>query len=235
MRLWNSLGTHGNIQIENNMRTKTLLAAAAMLAAGLASSMAQSNVYSLNVVGYVNKTVLGANKYTAIANPLNTATNTLSSLLTGLPIGAQVLKYNASIADYDLHNKLPGNLWTGPGGGATTLNPGEGILVFITGSDVTNTFVGEVMQGNLVNQFASGYNQRGNMVPDSGLVSTLQLTNVPTGAQFLQWNTTTQDWDIHNKLPGTLWSGGEPNLQVGESFILYTTTAFDWVRNFTVQ
>src|SRR5207249_3273515 len=62
LRLWNSLATHGNIQIQNNMRTKTLLAAAAMLAAGFASSMAQSNVYSLNVVGYVNRVIPGPSK-----------------------------------------------------------------------------------------------------------------------------------------------------------------------------
>jgi hypothetical protein len=39
------------------MRTKTLLVAA-VLAAGLATSMAQ-NVYSLNVVGYYNVTIPG--------------------------------------------------------------------------------------------------------------------------------------------------------------------------------
>jgi hypothetical protein len=36
------------------MRTKTLLLTAALVAAGVASSQAQSNVYSLNIVGYVN-------------------------------------------------------------------------------------------------------------------------------------------------------------------------------------
>jgi hypothetical protein len=50
------------------MRTKALMVAAT-LAAGLASSMAQSNVYSLNIVGYANVPIqLGNQLY---ANPLD--------------------------------------------------------------------------------------------------------------------------------------------------------------------
>ena len=45
--------THGKNTNYKHMRTKALLCAAA-LAAGTAASMAQSNVYSLNIVGYVN-------------------------------------------------------------------------------------------------------------------------------------------------------------------------------------
>ena len=51
------------------MRTKVLLCAAA-LAASLATSMADTNVYSINVVGYVNKTVK-ANIWYLWGNPLN--------------------------------------------------------------------------------------------------------------------------------------------------------------------
>src|ERR1700730_12330845 len=61
--------THGNTNYKNNMRTKTLVCAAALMAAGVATSMAQSNVYSLNVVGYINIT-FPANKYTLTANQL---------------------------------------------------------------------------------------------------------------------------------------------------------------------
>src|SRR5437899_2710664 len=55
------------------MRTKTLICAAA-LAAGALTSWAQSNVYSLNVVGYVNVALVGGaggGTFTMIANPLN--------------------------------------------------------------------------------------------------------------------------------------------------------------------
>jgi len=65
------------------MRTKTLLIAAAALAATVTASQAQT-VYSQNVVGYVNVTV--TNGTTGLfANQLDTGSNTLNNVLqTGL-------------------------------------------------------------------------------------------------------------------------------------------------------
>jgi hypothetical protein len=142
------------------------------------------------------------------------------------------LKYNPTIADYDIFNKSPSG-WTG-GGATVSLNPGEGILVLIAGADLTNTFVGEVLQGSLTNHFAAGYQQKGNLVPDSGTVTSLGLAP-PTGTQLLKWDTTLQDWGIFNKSPSS-WSPSVPNLDVGEGFIvLLNSGTYDWVRNFTVQ
>src|SRR5678810_1239027 len=98
------------------MRTK-LLAAAAILAAGIASSMAQSNVYSLNVVGYVNRTFVGGGLFSLTANPLNTTNNTLAGIFggaaVGLPSGSQVQVWNYGTQDFDLYNKTPfGSGWS---------------------------------------------------------------------------------------------------------------------------
>jgi hypothetical protein len=143
-----------------------------------------------------------------------------------------VLKYNPTIADYDIFNKSPSG-WTG-GGATVSLNPGEGILVLIAGADLTNTFVGEVLQGSLTNSFSAGYQQKGNLVPDSGTVTSLGLAP-PTGTQLLKWDTTLQDWGIFNKSPSS-WSPSVPSLDVGEGFIvLLNSGTYDWVRNFTVQ
>src|ERR1035438_3600699 len=54
------------------MRTKTLLIAAAALAVGVASSMAQT--YSLNVVGYVNLPI-AANHFWFLGNQLQTGSD----------------------------------------------------------------------------------------------------------------------------------------------------------------
>src|SRR5271165_5836493 len=51
------------------MRTKSILLGAAALAAGLVTSMA-ANVYSVNVVGYVNVNV-SSNQYSLLENPLD--------------------------------------------------------------------------------------------------------------------------------------------------------------------
>src|SRR5262245_9396280 len=80
------------------MRTKTLLCAAA-LAAGVATSMAQSNVYSLNVVGYVNVTTLGGGNFNMMANPLNNTNNSLTNLFAVAQDGDSIFTWDANIQD----------------------------------------------------------------------------------------------------------------------------------------
>jgi len=223
------------------MRTKALVAAAAAVAAGVVSTMAQSNVYSLNVVGYVNTTCTGGGKYTAVCNPLNTTNNTLAGVFggagVGLPAGSQVLKWNTGTGDFDTFNKTGFGVGWSPSGGATaSFAPGEGALVYVVNANYTNTFVGEVLQGNLTNSLIAGYQFVSDKVPESGPVNTLQFTNVPTSSQLLQWNVGIQDWATFNKIGfGSGWSPSVPNLNVGEAVLLYANAPFTWVRNFTVQ
>lgn len=71
------------------MRTKTLLLSAAAVAAGVASLKAQSNVYSLNVVGYVNVNLPAG--FNMIQNPLddgagNIVTNCFDNMSKGLGV-----------------------------------------------------------------------------------------------------------------------------------------------------
>src|SRR5437867_4239192 len=81
------------------MRTRTRICAAA-LAAGVLTSWAQSNVYSLNVVGYVNKQLVGSFAYNLIANPLKNANNNISNLFNyavtgpGLHDGDEILRWD---------------------------------------------------------------------------------------------------------------------------------------------
>jgi hypothetical protein len=226
------------------MRTKTLLAAAAMMAAGLASSLAQSNVYSLNVVGYVNRVIPGPGKYSMLANPLNSTSNTLGGLLTGsLPVGAQVLVFNSATVDYDTYTRVAfGTGWSPPAGSAVDLSPGKGVLILTpgTGGDVTNTFVGEVLQGSLSHAIGTGYTFLGNKVPDTGTVTALGLTPVlSTGNQIGQMNVAIQDFDVSTRTGfPPFWSGpnGVPTINVADGFYISSSSApTNWVRNFTVQ
>src|SRR5882672_2501980 len=75
---------------KNNMRTKTLICAAVLMAAGVATSLAQSNVYSLNVVGYVNVPTTGAGNFNMMANPLNNANNGITNLFATAQDGDQI-------------------------------------------------------------------------------------------------------------------------------------------------
>src|SRR5688500_15579957 len=80
------------------MRTKTLLLTAALSAAGIATSMAQAPVYSVNAVGYVNTPLVPG--YNLISNPLDNKTgNDIQNLFKNgiqggvFPLGSTIYYY----------------------------------------------------------------------------------------------------------------------------------------------
>ena len=192
-----------------------------------------ADVLSQNVVGYVNKEFVGGAKYTLVANPLVAATNTVNGLLgSTLPNTSKVLKWGG--ASFTIYQRTATG-WL-PNGNAT-LNPGEGFFVFVPAgtNTLTCTFVGEVLQGNLTNAYSLLFNLSGNKFPDSGLVSTMQLTNVPTGDKLYLWKTNTQSYTIHQKTASS-WLPSVPSLTPGDGFFINTPSGtFNWVRNVTVQ
>jgi hypothetical protein len=213
------------------MRTKLLLSAAA-LAAGLATSaMAQSNVYSLNVVGYYNIPV-PANTFVLIANQLNTTNNTIGSVLANSPDGAQFQKYVGGFNVYIYDEFAPGWL---PDGNAT-LNPGEGGF-FKSPVATTLTFVGEVLQGSLTNTLPiNSFALRSSIVPQAGLVTTTLGFPGEDGDQIQVYNNGFAVYLYDEFAPG--WLPSEPNIAVGASFFskkATTSVSSKWIRNFTVQ
>lgn len=175
------------------MRTKALLAAAVIAAFGALSTMAQ-NVYSLNVVGYINLPLCEG--YNLVANQLDldgTGTNNTIATVFGsnLPVGTSVsVYYNGSLGwgfygeTYSVFGRSPGPYTTNwNGGGVTPVNPGQGVWVNVPtgaflGATQNVTTVGQVLQGSLTNSYLNpsvgGYSLLGNIVPISGgLVSVL--------------------------------------------------------------
>src|ERR1035437_9012958 len=130
------------------MRTKVLLCAAAM-AASLASLSAQ-NVYSLNVVGYVNVT-LPAQQFYAVANPLDASVggtvaggNDVTNLFaTGITGGSTISTFNSTLNDYD-SPPITFSARTSAWDGNVTMQPGKAVLFYNNGADDTAvTFVGQ--------------------------------------------------------------------------------------------
>jgi hypothetical protein len=208
----------------------------AALAAGIATSSAQ--VYSLNVVGYINVTV-PANGFYMIANQLDTGTNTLGNVIPTAPDGAQFFKYSGaySASTYDI--TIPG--WTDP---TPTLNPGEGGFFHNnTASPLTLTFVGEVKQGTLNNSLPAAYAIRSSIVPQQGTLQDLGIpitgTGTPTdGDQVFVYNNGSYSASTFDStIPGwdTPGSPGGPTIAVGQAFFIRSATAYTWTRNFTVQ
>jgi len=214
------------------MRTKTLLCAAA-LAAGLATSaMAQSNVYSLNVVGYYNVS-MGANQKVLLGNQLNTTNNTLGGVIPNPPPLSQFFKFaNGGFTAYQFDDI--DLVWT-PNATAS-LAPGEGGF-FISSVATTLTFVGEVRQGSLTNTLPMNTKViRTSIVPQAGRVSTDlgvpgqaldQLFTFSGGFTAYQFD----DIDL-------VWTPSEPTNNVGGAFFYIKAngnTQTNWIRNFTVQ
>jgi hypothetical protein len=231
------------------MRTKTLLCAAA-LAAGVVSTMAQSNVYSLNVVGYVNVPTKGGGNFNMIANPLNNTNNLLGTLFAGFAQdGDQVYRWNVTLQDLD--PTIPtyssfSQTWTP----TMTLKPGEGVFYLNAGADKTNTFVGEVIQGSYTNPIPFGtvavvgsgsFNGFGSSIPLGGSFTNAIVGIVPhDGDQVYFWDVNIQD--LSGTIPtysafSTSWTPSTTVLNVGSGFFYLGAGAnqAQWVRNFTVQ
>jgi hypothetical protein len=216
------------------MRTKTILCAAA-LAAGLATSaVAQSNVYSLNVVGYYNVPV-SPNQFYLVGNQLNTTNNTLAGIIPNPPPGSQFQVFaNGGFTAYTFDEF---DLAWVPNGNAS-LAPGQGGY-FRSPVSTTVTFVGEVRQGSLTNTFIKGQNVvSASIVPQAGTPNSLGIP-AEAGDQIQVYHNgfsafTFDEFDL-------VWAPGDPNgpaLAVGDAFFYRkapTATTTNWVRNFTVQ
>lgn len=218
------------------MRTKTLLLTAAVSAAGVASSMAQGTVFSVNAVGYVN-TVLTP-KFNLIANPLNAADNSINALFKNganstIPNGTQVYKFNGTAFTTLTYDDIDGNFGTG---GSATLVPGEGAFVRLNGTaNLTVTFVGEVMQGDLKNAYPKGLSIRSSQVPQEGQITAMGFKG-KNGDQIFYYNTTKQGYDTYTFDDiDNAFTGNPPALKVGQAFFLKAVNAGSWDRTFSVN
>lgn len=214
------------------MRTKNLLLSAAALVAGALSAHAQSNVYSVNVVGYVNAPVAGNSAFTLLANPLSDGTNTIGSLGAALPNKTTVQVWNG--LGFTGTSKA-GGAWGNPN---LPIPPGTGFFVQTPAgsANLTNTFVGNVIIGfGQTNSLAlpSGFSLIGSPVPvagtlaDSG-VNTLNLGNtLPNKSTIQVWNGT---GFVGTSKAGGIW--GNPGLQIGvaQGFFVNLPSPTNWVQ-----
>jgi hypothetical protein len=265
--LCNSERTHGKHKLhkEKKMRTLKGLLCAAALVAGVATSMAQSNVYSLNVVGYVNLPVTAGSAY-LIGNPLTGGDNTAATILTNMvSVGGLPTDWNGSTV-YEFDNAagyVNADVWTynptfslfgwGAGGsgngpnGFTDITPGKGFWFLPTASG-TVTFVGQVMTNNT---FSLPHANGGVSLVSSAFPATNSLVSIGMfgnpGDNVYRWDPVAGWWDtptynaaipLFNIPQG--WNEPDTNgpvLSVGEAVFYQNTqtTNENFVQNFTIQ
>jgi hypothetical protein len=211
---------------------KTLLIAAAAFAASVISSQAQ--VYSQNIVGYVNLPVI--NGYQMYSTPLDldgTGTNnTVTTVLgTNVPVNTQVLTWTGSSYQGDLFS-IPKHqtvaVWSTPN---QPLNPGEGYFIYNPSNAVTVTVVGTALVGTNSNPALTpggGYYALSSVSPIAGDIVTNFGYQPSLNDQVLIWNPTTQSYSgylyaIPKHQTSPVWSPTLPQIQVGQSFFLDTT------------
>jgi hypothetical protein len=215
------------------MRTKTLLLTAALTAAGALTSMAQ--VYSVNVVGYVNKQI--PSQFSLIANQLDaTPDNTIKTLFPAPPNLTVIYKYDPATG-FSSETFGNGN-WSS--GGLTTMNPGEGVFIFAP-SAFTATFVGQVRSGSTDLPVPTGFSIVSAMYPQAG-----HIYDPTTTGQDLNYGAPTSQeivYQYDNSLgySSAIWLGNwganpqGPSLAVGEAFFNFSPPAggvHHWVRSF---
>jgi len=177
------------------MRTKTLLIAAAALAAGILASSAQT--YSQNIVGYVTQ-VLPVG-YSLITVPL-TATNTGNTVpapqaLTCLQQNDAVILWNGSgYSTYSFVNYGVNFTWQYPDGtyGDVAPNVTLGQAFFYSngqGGPETNVFTGTVVLTNSI-ALPVGYSLVGSTPPVGGAVTNTASFNFPLQQNdaMIVWN-----------------------------------------------
>jgi hypothetical protein len=217
------------------MRTKIILLAAAVFAAGLEVSMAQAPVYSVNAVGYVTKTL--TNGYNLICNPLNGTNNLLSTILPVVPQDSSVLRWNPVSQGFADANQYYGSElgWLPD----EAINPGEAFFFYSTAPGNTNlTFVGEVPQGGLTNHLSVGFSLVSHIVPQSISLADAGVNfPVQVDDSVLFWNPNTQGFADALQYYGSElgWLPNEPVPAVGEGFFYYTAAARNWTRTFSVN
>lgn len=217
------------LELDQIMKAKSLLLAGAVVFASAAGAMAQGTVFSVNAVGFVNKT-FPAGKFSLASNPLIAADNQVQSLFSAAPAGTQIFKFNPLSGSFETAS-LGVFGWVN---GTTTLVPGEGFFVKNGGtSDFTITFVGNVSQGSLTNSLVAGFNLVSSQVPQAGLVTTDLAMPTANGDQVFRFNPDT-GYTTHS-LGIFGWVGGEPSVEVGEGFFVKKNAAANWTRTFSVN
>jgi hypothetical protein len=230
------------------MRTKTTLAAAAILAAGLASSMAQANVYSLNIVGYYNVPLTG--QTVALANSLKAAAGTPEQNRADKVIpfvdGDNIQVWTGTAWALWTMDSASTTGWINPLNAdaplATlpVLSQGKGFFYGRNGSATNITFVGDVATGTNVVTLPVGLTPSGSPLPYGGLVTSPTGINlqVQDGDNIQKWTGSSWNVSTRDSAEPTGWSPGtEPTLIVGQGFFYGNngTLPFNWTQILNAQ
>jgi hypothetical protein len=209
------------------MRTKALLLTAAVIAAGIGTSVAQQ-VFSANAVGYVNVSLPVG--FSMIANPLNGTNNTLSTILPTVPEFTELYPFDPASQQFLGASTYIGGEWDVN----YTLNPGDGAFVRLAEA-ATVTFIGEVPQGNLSNPLSANFQIKASQVPQAGgLTGDLGYPAAEFDVVY-KFDRAAQQFESAYTFIGGAWDPADPQLGLAESVFIQRTAGGNWTRTFNVN
>jgi hypothetical protein len=246
------------------MRTKTLLiAAAAALAAGIVSTQAQ--VYSQNIVGYVNTPTANGGTY-AITVPfsvgVSNGVNEIWPLVGGVPsipdFSTLLIWTGNNYTTYVSDSTSP-TLWDDASFAPLSFDPvlpvGEAFFL-IPSASTTNTFVGTVA----VNVGATNNTTYANggtyfvapVVPYGGYVTNgtstgggdalSSLNGLPDFSTMLVWTGNNYNTYVSDSSSASLWDDASfaplpapPTINVGQGFFLIPSATYTWTVGVSAQ
>lgn len=225
------------------MRTKTLLLTAALVAAGVASSMAQSsNVYSLNVVGYINLPIVPG--YNLVCNQLDVdgIDNVNTALTNGTPDQTQLFTFTGAGFSSPITYQASAPGWFDSSFNPATNNvfPGLAFFLFNPGTTTnTITLVGSVVQTTNTFPIGKGYGFYAVVPP---VASDLDTNGFPAEDQ-MQFFTFNKGYSqpITYQAGGPGWFDSSftqqfPTPPVGQGFLIFNPdAATTWTQSFSVQ
>ena len=184
-----------------------------------------SGVYSANVIGYAAVPLPPG--YSLISNPFKTPNNSVTNLFPDMPEWSTFSKFEMKLFKLT-NNVLKNGAWSNP---RETLSPGEGALICNPTDEfkVTN-FVGEVMQGNLLNPVPSGFSIRSSLIPQPGRLDTDLKLPFSEGDVVHLFDRDKQTY-LEYTYPSKRWDIDPPTIGVGEAFWVGKSSPVNWVQN----
>jgi outer membrane protein assembly factor BamB len=186
---------------------------------------------SLNAIGSVVLTSPPSPTQILIANPFNTPDNTVRGVLSNVPEGTRLNKWDEVSQSYRT-NLFSLGRWSDE---SMTLKPGEGVFFSNPLTEpITLHLTGEILQGDLSNSVPAGVSVRSSMVSQPGLIqTTLGYSREPGDVVMLYTNGNYLTYTVDQFEPYQ-WLPDEPALAVGEAAHFQSGSAKAWHRRYVV-
>lgn len=206
------------------------------MVAGVLASSAQ--VYSANVVGYINLTIKPG--YNLICNQLTNGNNNLNVCLTNGVVDGMTISSFTGTGFTAGDQYYAGYGWADADVAltSTAMQPGKGYMLFSPATtNVVMTLLGDVPQGNFVTTVPAGYSMLGSVVP---VVSGLSTNGFPAidGTTYATFDGAGYVGTLQY-YAGYGWADADvalkdPTPAVGQGFLINSPSVGAWNRSFTV-